>query len=119
MGDLKTSFVRNNEVEGLEERLAKAIPPYLLYVCRHWSHHLRVLPFSRELLDKLTIFVNEQLLYWFEVLSLTGNFLHVAGDMLRDTIAWMPVRFHPRVRASHSNCSTVRRADHHDVKRRF
>ena len=92
MGDLDSSFIRDDAVEGLAERIAENIPPDLDYVCHHWTDHLRLVPFSPDLLDMLTTFVLEQLLYWFEVLSLTGTFHRVAKDMLRDAIAWLPVR---------------------------
>ena len=83
MADLQTSFIPNVAVEGLEQRISTAIPPYFQYVCRSWASHLRASPFSTDLLSKLRSFVYNQLLYWFEVLGLTKEFYHVPGQALR------------------------------------
>lgn len=96
MGALKTPFLPNNKVEGFDERIEKAIPSYLRYICRFWAAHLRDARFSDALLDKLLTFVYCDLLFWFEVLSLTKEFYHVPGPALHDAIAWIPVRIHPR-----------------------
>ena len=63
MGELdSTSFIRNDVVEGLEERLSKTIPPYLRYVCLSWPQHLQEAPFTIILCDKLSLFVHRYLL---------------------------------------------------------
>ena len=80
-----------DEVEGLEERISKTIPLYLRYVCLSWPQHLQEASFTIILCDKLSLFVNRYLLYWFEVLSLTKDFDRIPGRALRNVIAWIPV----------------------------
>ena len=92
MAELETSFLRNDEVQDLNDRIARTISMHLRYVCRYWAEHLRNALFSEDLLRMLTAFVNDHLLHWFEVLSLTNNFLHISVQLLYDAISWLPVR---------------------------
>lgn len=89
--DLKTSFVRNDDVTDLGDRIENKIPPHLVYACCFWAQHLRDVTFCDDLLKQLTKFAHEHLLYWFEVLSLTKNFYHLAVQALRDAIEWIGV----------------------------
>lgn len=90
MGELKTSFLPNRDVDGLDERISRIFSQHLLYVCRTWAQHLRNAPISKPLHRCLSEFVYNQLLYWFEVLSLIGEF-NVVEPALLDAIAWLPV----------------------------
>lgn len=90
--DLGTSFMRNDAVPGLGDRIKQNIPQHLIYACRFWAQHLYDVPFSDELLKQLTIFAHEHLLSWFEVLSLTNNFYYQAGQALQDAFEWIGVR---------------------------
>ncbi|OCB85104.1 WD40 repeat-like protein [Sanghuangporus baumii] len=79
---LESSFLRNDEVPGLQGRIEKEIPPHLDYACQFWAVHLCELSFPASLVSKLKAFVNGQLLYWFEVLSLTKHYNRVAVGAL-------------------------------------
>lgn len=90
MGKVISSFLANDHVD---QRVANPITADVRYVCRYWAQHLRHVPFSLSLLRKLSKFTFEQLLFWFEALSLTKDFYHIPGGCVRDVIAWTPVRY--------------------------
>ena len=89
--DLESSVVFNKDVIDLQERIQRNIPSYLRYICCHWIYHLRDVSFSHKLCDRIRIFAYNQLLFWFEILSLTGTFSTHAGPTLLYTIAWIGV----------------------------
>ena len=69
----------NIEVPDLHTHMAKAIPSYLRYACRHWSTHLSSGDLLDEVLNALLEFAEQWLLYWVEACSLLG--------ILRDAIS--------------------------------
>ena len=89
--DLETSFKFNRDVLDLRERVNKQIHPGLLYACRHWASHLRDVPYSSEILSELDNFIYKQLLYWIEVLSLTGCLYECFEPVLESAIGWAKV----------------------------
>ncbi|KIL56301.1 hypothetical protein M378DRAFT_172828 [Amanita muscaria Koide BX008] len=57
-----------------DEQLQEKIPQQLRYACVYWVNHLEVAKIEDEaLMNGLEKFVDERMLYWFEVLSLIGN----------------------------------------------
>ena len=90
--DLTSSFVRNDAVPDLTERIESCIPSHLEYACAYWSHHLCEAPYSPELLIKLSDFAYSRLLFWFEVLSLMGSFGR-AIHALFEAVTWLDVRY--------------------------
>ncbi|KIL56958.1 hypothetical protein M378DRAFT_39152, partial [Amanita muscaria Koide BX008] len=55
-------------------QLQEKIPQQLRYACVYWVNHLEVANIEDEaLMTGLEKFVDEHMLYWFEVLSLIGN----------------------------------------------
>ena len=89
--ELETSLVFNKDVPDLDERIAKNIPSFLKYICCNWFNHLRDVPYSLELCEQLKSFTYFQLLFWFEVLSLTKTFSDHVGTALLYTIQWVGV----------------------------
>ncbi|KAL5531874.1 hypothetical protein ACEPAF_5437 [Sanghuangporus sanghuang] len=88
---IESSFLRNDKVPDLRDRIKKAIPRHLDYACRFWSVHLCETPNPDGLLEKLNTFANDHLLYWFEVLSLTKHYNRVAGQaLLNSTLRTAP-----------------------------
>ncbi|KAL5483135.1 hypothetical protein ACEPAI_8364 [Sanghuangporus weigelae] len=79
---IETSFLNNDEIPGFQDRIQKEIPPHLDYACRFWAIHLCELSRPDSLSMKLKAFANHQLLYWFEVLSLTKHYNRIAGQAL-------------------------------------
>ncbi|KIL56290.1 hypothetical protein M378DRAFT_39682, partial [Amanita muscaria Koide BX008] len=57
-----------------DKQIQEKIPQQLRYACVYWGNHLEVANIEDEALMKgLEEFVDEHMLYWFEVLSLIGN----------------------------------------------
>ncbi|OCB84903.1 WD40 repeat-like protein [Sanghuangporus baumii] len=91
IGNLESSFVCNEDVPDLKTRIANNIQPHLGYACRYWAAHLCELSksdVSSELTKRMKTFGMRHLLYWFEVLSLTGQFNRVVVRALYDASLW-------------------------------
>jgi NACHT domain len=89
--ELETSYLRNSEIQDLDDRVERKIPVTLQYSCMHWCGHLcydddPVSEHITRLLDDF--FAESQLLYWLEVLSLMGKvrLLILALDLTRGCI---------------------------------
>ena len=99
MGDLlkhnicsvPSSFVLNADVPDIDIRVTRYIPQFLKYICCNWIHHLQDVSYSQHLCSQLRSFVSNQLLFWFEVLSLTSTFNHYVGPALLFAIGWVGV----------------------------
>ncbi|PAV14717.1 nucleotide-binding-oligomerization-domain like receptor [Pyrrhoderma noxium] len=87
--DLQSGYVLNRDVPDLENRVVQCIPPSLKYICCNWAHHLRDVPYTQELCSQLQSFAYNQLLFWFEVLSLTNTFDNNVGPALQFAIDWV------------------------------
>lgn len=87
----ETSFKRNEDVPGLEERTKARISPSLRYACRHWASHLSDSPYSDRLSNQLETFALTRLLFWIEVLSLTGKLYACGLSALANTLEWLKV----------------------------
>ncbi|KEP45884.1 vegetative incompatibility protein HET-E-1 [Rhizoctonia solani 123E] len=70
---LASSYLLDNEVEQLAERVEQAISPGLNYACRYWSTHLYLGDSPDEMLVNIQRFFSERLLIWMEILNLTGG----------------------------------------------
>ena len=63
--NLETSYVHNNDIPDLPERIKEAIPMHLAYACRFWADHLHVTsPDTVTVLRRFQAFMHEDLLYW-------------------------------------------------------
>ncbi len=71
--NIESSYLANKDVEDLDSRIDKHIPPVLLYACRFWDDHLEHIDFETVLFGKLRTFFEEKLLFWLEALSLTSD----------------------------------------------
>ena len=91
IGNIPPSFVLNCDVPDLDDRVAQYIPPSLKYICCNWAYHLRDVSYSQELCSQLRSFVYNQLLFWFEALSLTNTFDNNVGPALHFAIDWIGV----------------------------
>ncbi|PAV19327.1 nucleotide-binding-oligomerization-domain like receptor [Pyrrhoderma noxium] len=87
--DLETSFAMNKDVVYLDERVQNNIPTSLLYACQNWALHLRDVPYSEKLSQRLHYFAYNSLLYWVEVLSLTGSLYTCLGPALKSATTWI------------------------------
>ncbi|KAB5591052.1 hypothetical protein CTheo_5518 [Ceratobasidium theobromae] len=68
--DLPSSFLPDQDVHDLPDRVNKFISPPLSYACRYWAEHLRLCKSSEELFPMLDEFLSIRLLFWMEVLNL-------------------------------------------------
>ncbi|KAJ7592961.1 WD40-repeat-containing domain protein [Mycena floridula] len=83
MCNLESSYLANEEVEDLEQRVLH-IPAHVRYSCYHWSHHLLFMGTEKvALLPELEDFMKNRFLFWLEVLSLSGSFFIAAQSMKR------------------------------------
>ena len=89
--DIPSSFSLNSDVPDIDNRVTQCIPPFLKYICCNWIHHLQDVSYSQHLCSKLRLFVYNQLLFWFEVLSLTNTFKKHVGPALLFAIRWVGV----------------------------
>jgi len=71
--NLESSYVANKDVDDLNSRVDKHIPPALLYACRFWAGHLEHIDFETDLFVQLGTFFEKKFLFWLEVLSLTND----------------------------------------------
>ncbi len=70
---LESSYLANKDVEDLEVRIVRHLPPALSYACRFWHYHLGHLDFETDLFGKLQTFFEKKFLFWLEALSLTSD----------------------------------------------
>lgn len=88
--DLKTSYVRNDDVPGLATRVKSRISRCLRYASLSWASHIAEITFDSELLEGIQYFTQNQFLFWLEVLSLIKR-VNVGSKMLQTLIDWIRV----------------------------
>jgi len=71
--NLESSYLANKDIQDLDSRVDKHIPPALLYACRFWDDHLEYINFETDLFVQLRTFFEEKFLFWLEALSLTRD----------------------------------------------
>ena len=89
--NIPSSSVFNTDIPDIENLVSRYIPPFLKYICCYWAHHLQDVPYSQKLCSQLRSFAHHQLLFWFEVLSLTDTFNDHVGPTLLFAIHWIGV----------------------------
>ncbi len=71
---LSSSFVRNADVEDLEDSIVANIPPHLHFACCMWTYHVsQIQVFEPTLIEMISYFFRFHLLFWLEVMSLTKS----------------------------------------------
>ncbi|KIM25798.1 hypothetical protein M408DRAFT_73853, partial [Serendipita vermifera MAFF 305830] len=86
--DLKSSYVRNNEVPNLEARAKGCIPTDLSYVSCCWADHLVETGFENKTHVAVEYFMDHQFLFWLETLSLLKR-VNIGSSMLRSLVSWL------------------------------
>ncbi|KIM88434.1 hypothetical protein PILCRDRAFT_3429 [Piloderma croceum F 1598] len=86
--ELNTSHIRNIDVPDLTARVEKAIAPSLSHAGRFWADHLLETPCDHVVLEALWYFMDNQFLYWLEVLRFVKHVNH-ASRMLTSMSKWM------------------------------
>jgi hypothetical protein len=91
--EIETSYLRNSDVNGILERIEKAIPPELVYATHYWADHLQSSSQDLKLLDHLEHHMHSNFLFWLEVLSLKDKMLQASSALIKAR-RWAQVRFH-------------------------
>jgi hypothetical protein len=91
---IESSHIPNRDIPDLKSRIEQNITPELSYSSCFWANHLENSQYNIEILVFLLIFMDNQFLYWLEVLSLL-NQVGLASGMLQVLINWIRVRSKP------------------------
>ena len=86
--DIESSYLANKDILDLEARVAKHLPPALLYACCFYNSHLKHLDFETDLFYKLQTFFKTKFLFWLEALSLMSS-VHLALPALLSVNMWL------------------------------
>ena len=88
---LGTSYVPNADIENLNERIRRNIPPHLSYACRFWASHLKAAVFNGSLaLEVVHFLFSARLLFWMEVLTLLKALGNIS-EALAAVATWLEV----------------------------
>jgi hypothetical protein len=88
--NLNTSYMYNKDVDGLATCIQNSIPTHLAYSCQFWADHLLYMPVGDKIVKTVNEFFNTRLLYWLEVLSLTGQ-VNIASPAMMAIADWSKV----------------------------
>ncbi|CAE6416185.1 unnamed protein product [Rhizoctonia solani] len=69
---LESSYLADDQVEGLEKRIQRSIPSELFYAAQYWAVHLTACIGMPDLIPELEEFLSKRLLLWMEVMNLEG-----------------------------------------------
>ena len=93
---VSSSFIRNVDVEDLEDSIVANIPPHLHFACRMWTYHIsQIQTFETTLIEMISDFFRFHLLFWLEVMSLTKS----SAEKTLAQLNTMKVRREPCFRA--------------------
>ncbi|KAH7335574.1 quinon protein alcohol dehydrogenase-like superfamily [Rhizoctonia solani] len=84
---LESSYVFDEQVSGIDERINQAIPLDLLYACQHWAVHLQLGENSSEQERRLSEFLSAGLLLWMEILNLKKR-ISLGSGLLERAKKW-------------------------------
>ncbi|KAJ7634820.1 WD40-repeat-containing domain protein [Roridomyces roridus] len=85
--NLPTSHLKNTDMPEFEEKVDTCIPGYLRYCCYFWAEHLGTVSHNSENAEAGTKFLENKLLFWLEVLSLTER-IPTALSILSKFMMW-------------------------------
>ncbi|CAE6412495.1 unnamed protein product [Rhizoctonia solani] len=84
---LVSSYVEDEKVPNIEQRVASAIPLELFYACRYWADHVNAGQCISRVAEELYDFLSTKLLVWMEVLNLR-NQMSVGMECMKLTVGW-------------------------------
>ncbi|KIM25035.1 hypothetical protein M408DRAFT_226597 [Serendipita vermifera MAFF 305830] len=96
--NLETSYLRNNDIQDLATRITACVSPQLAYASCFWASHLADTPFDPKIVVHLEEFMDNQFLYWLEVLSLIKR-VNIASGMLWILIEYLQPGGHTKAMA--------------------
>ncbi|KAB5589314.1 Vegetative incompatibility protein HET-E-1 [Ceratobasidium theobromae] len=88
--DLPSSFTPDDNVSDLRARIEQNISPSLSYACRYWPEHLNSAATSNVLRAMVDEFLSQRLLFWMEVLNLTGYMMMGVQGLVK-VQAWLRI----------------------------
>ncbi|KIO06363.1 hypothetical protein M404DRAFT_479931 [Pisolithus tinctorius Marx 270] len=81
---LDSSYLRNIEISGLDQRIRYYVSPHLSYSCRHWTSHVPASAFDSRLAAEIgELFNDVRVLFWIEILGLLNGLSATPGALLR------------------------------------
>jgi hypothetical protein len=87
--DLKTSYLKNMEVIGMDDMVKSSVSHPLSYACQFWSQHLQSAQPTDHIIPKLEQFLSKSLLLWIETCSLLGS---PTSKSILQALRWCTVR---------------------------
>ncbi len=87
---LESSALLNADIPDLKEKINQEISAHLSYSCCFWADHISSVPSDKASMEKVKEVVEEQLLYWLEVMSLLNEMNRVAPT-LNMLLEWLKV----------------------------
>ncbi|KIM20037.1 hypothetical protein M408DRAFT_82635, partial [Serendipita vermifera MAFF 305830] len=88
---LKSSYIRNSDVQDLSSLVTSHISSHLSYSSHFWASHLAEIPFDKVVHGYLWEFMHERFLFWLEALSLMKG-VNLASSMIKISVTWLRVR---------------------------
>ncbi|KAG8742369.1 hypothetical protein FRC10_001591 [Ceratobasidium sp. 414] len=86
--NLESSYLLDQEVVDIDERVNEAISQGLWYASQHWGNHLEMVAPSNEILTTLRGFLSKRLLLWIEIMNLKDQMLE-AAKLLHGVYMWL------------------------------
>ncbi|CAE6493505.1 unnamed protein product, partial [Rhizoctonia solani] len=84
---LASSFLLDEQVKDLDQRVTQSISPGLAYACRYWTTHLSLGEHTSSLTGLVGGFFRSRLLLWMEVMNLTKN-MRYATYIIQSAERW-------------------------------
>ncbi|KIK58309.1 hypothetical protein GYMLUDRAFT_102638, partial [Collybiopsis luxurians FD-317 M1] len=66
---LPSSFLKDTQVDNIESDIDVRMTQSLVYACKSWGYHLGKATRNAEITTAFTQFLNQQIIYWVEVMS--------------------------------------------------
>ncbi|KAL5631867.1 hypothetical protein ACGC1H_000041 [Rhizoctonia solani] len=88
--NLQSSFMADEDVPDLDDKLQATIPLDLLYACQYWAVHLALGDSLDDPIEIIHDFLSKRLLLWIEVLNLTKRIDRGVGQMGK-VVTWLQV----------------------------
>ncbi|CAE6539658.1 unnamed protein product, partial [Rhizoctonia solani] len=86
--NLGSSYVFDEDVPDIDNKVKEAIPLDLLYACQYWAVHLSLGGSLDNLIEMLHKFFSKRLLLWIEVLNLAKQIDKGVGQMEK-VVTWL------------------------------
>ncbi|KAG9101775.1 hypothetical protein FS749_003464 [Ceratobasidium sp. UAMH 11750] len=85
--NLESSYLFDEDVPDMEERVNNAISNSLLYACRYWGAHIELASAEEDEINALHEFLSSRLLLWMEVLNLKKR-ISEGAEILHTIQTW-------------------------------